>query len=246
MLSNWKRRARLLLKASLGTYILILAFLLLSDAGQVWIGEGPSPLPDHIPQLGDQDDADPQTGPAEIINAEPDDPIPPAPGPITEPGGAEEQAAPGAALIEEIGKYRAASAVCWDSGPRVYIPWPAESVRELAEEPRLTRAAEMHGEYLIAHEAECVDAHRCPGEPDFAGRLELVGYAPLMTAAENISRGRAVAAEVVWEGWAKSEKGHRENMLKCQVNEVGVFHVEREGTPLRWYAVAVVGARWMQ
>lgn len=64
-------------------------------------------------------------------------------------------------------------------------------------------------------------------------RMEAAGY-HFQEAAENIANGPTTAAGVV-NAWMESTKGHRENILNCELHEIGVG-----------YAAGTSGTYWTQ
>ncbi|WP_405055830.1 CAP domain-containing protein [Kribbella sp. NBC_01505] len=63
-------------------------------------------------------------------------------------------------------------------------------------------------------------AHTNPDDQDPGDRMRAAGYNG-SSWGENIAAGQATAQQVV-DGWMNSDKGHRENILNCKFNLLGV------------------------
>jgi uncharacterized protein YkwD len=88
--------------------------------------------------------------------------------------------------------------------------------RPLGVDGRLVAAARGHAEDMAAHG---YFAHRSPSGASVADRVADAGY-DWSRYAENIARGQEGPSEVV-DGWLHSPV-HRENILNCELTEVGV------------------------
>jgi uncharacterized protein YkwD len=93
-----------------------------------------------------------------------------------------------------------------------------------------TKAAKAHNRRMV--ERRCF-SHRCPGEPDLAGRLTKTGYLPCSCSwgiAENIAfgSGRAGTPRSIVDAWMHSA-GHRANILSGSYRHIGV--AAERGTP---------------
>jgi uncharacterized protein YkwD len=85
----------------------------------------------------------------------------------------------------------------------------------LKVDDKLTAAATEHSTDMSARD---YFSHTTPEGVPFDQRIENAGYA--MPGAENIARGQD-SAESVMDAWMKS-KGHRANILNCQLTTIGV------------------------
>jgi uncharacterized protein YkwD len=96
----------------------------------------------------------------------------------------------------------------------------------LSEDPRLTAAAETHSEDMALND---FFSHTGSGGSTFAERIEATGY-EYTIAAENVAIGYPTAARAV-AAWMASTKGHRENILNCELTEIGVgyYYLENDG-----------------
>jgi uncharacterized protein YkwD len=93
-----------------------------------------------------------------------------------------------------------------------------------------TKAAKAHNRRMV--ERRCF-SHRCPGEPDLAGRLTKTGYLPCSCSwgiAENIAfgSGGAGSPRSIVDAWMHSA-GHRANLLNGSYRHIGV--AAERGTP---------------
>jgi uncharacterized protein YkwD len=93
-----------------------------------------------------------------------------------------------------------------------------------------TKAAKAHNRRMVKR--RCF-SHRCPGEPDLAGRLTRTGYLPCSCSwgiAENIAfgSGGAGSPRSIVDAWMHSA-GHRANILSRSYRHVGV--AAERGTP---------------
>ncbi|WP_435738241.1 CAP domain-containing protein [Cellulosimicrobium sp. PMB13] len=95
----------------------------------------------------------------------------------------------------------------------------------LAVDDRLTAAAQLHSEDMLAQ--DYFDHTSLDGRSPW-DRAEAQGYEN--PGAENIAKGQATAEEVV-RAWMDSP-GHRANILDCDLREIGVGHAERVWTQL--------------
>ncbi len=94
-------------------------------------------------------------------------------------------------------------------------------LNKVAYEPRLDQAAynwaKKHVEWQMAAE------HEARGST-LEKRIEATGYVP-MAQAENVGRYITLGAQFVFDGW-KESPGHRENMLRSIVTQVGVACID--------------------
>ncbi len=93
-----------------------------------------------------------------------------------------------------------------------------------------TEAARTHNRLMVKR--GCF-SHRCPGEPDLAGRLTRTGYLPCSCSwgiAENIAFGSGGAGSPrnIVDAWMSSA-GHRANILSSSYRHIGV--AAESGTP---------------
>ena len=72
-------------------------------------------------------------------------------------------------------------------------------------------------------------------------RMEAAGYTDFQSAGENIAAGYITPEEVV-EAWFTSP-GHKENMLNCNYNEIGIGYVYDEDSTFRHYWTQDFGQR---
>ncbi|GAA3942183.1 hypothetical protein GCM10022244_57610 [Streptomyces gulbargensis] len=86
----------------------------------------------------------------------------------------------------------------------------------LRAEKRLRLAAQRHADDMAARDYY---AHDTPEGRDAGDRITAVGY-PWSAWAENIHRGPKTPARAM-EDWMESP-GHRENILNCSFDEIGV------------------------
>ena len=86
----------------------------------------------------------------------------------------------------------------------------------LTLEPRLTAAAQAHGEDMVNRR---FFAHDSPDGRSVADRVLAAGYT-YRVVAENIAAGQRTVAEVV-DGWMNSP-GHRANILSPDVRQIGI------------------------
>ncbi|KAA0273191.1 MAG: CAP domain-containing protein [Acidobacteria bacterium] len=103
-------------------------------------------------------------------------------------------------------------------------------LRPLRRHRAQTEAARAHNRRMV--ERGCF-SHRCPGEPDLAGRLTRAGYLPCGCSwgiAENIAfgSGRAGSPRSIVDAWMSSA-GHRANILGAGYRHIGV--AVDSGTP---------------
>lgn len=92
-------------------------------------------------------------------------------------------------------------------------------------DPRLTQAAEQHSRRMAQDD---FFAHVGPDGSSPADRVLAAGY-DFVLVGENIAAGYA-SPEAVVESWMESEE-HRENILNCEFEEIGVGHVYVEQDP---------------
>jgi uncharacterized protein YkwD len=156
-----------------------------------------------------------------------------------------------------------------DGTYRVYIPMtisgssqhsgggPAQSaealeVLRLTNEYRARHGCEpftLSPELAAAAQAHTLDMTRMGRTISHTGtngstlgtRLAQVGY-NFQTAAENIAAGYTSPAEVV-EAWYTSD-GHRENMINCEMREIGIGHVYDTTSSFDYYWTQDFGTRW--
>jgi uncharacterized protein YkwD len=83
---------------------------------------------------------------------------------------------------------------------------------------QLTEAAQGHSEDMALNDffSHTGSDGRSPGE-----RIEAAGYDYWTTIGENIAAGYQTP-EAVMAGWMGSKKGHRENILNCAYEDIGV------------------------
>ncbi|MEM8529237.1 MAG: CAP domain-containing protein [Chloroflexota bacterium] len=72
-------------------------------------------------------------------------------------------------------------------------------------------------------------------------RMKKAGYTDFQSAGENIAAGYITPEEVI-EAWINSP-GHRENMLNCTYNEIGIGYVYDEDSTFRHYWTQDFGQR---
>ena len=101
--------------------------------------------------------------------------------------------------------------------------------------PQLSLAAQRYAEAMAS--SGCF-AHTCAPEPELAKRAEGAGYIPWGALAENIAAGQRGAEQVVG-AWMASP-GHRANVLRAEVSEIGVGRAP--GGPYGVYWVQIFGA----
>ncbi|MGF1661507.1 MAG: CAP domain-containing protein [Kineosporiaceae bacterium] len=104
----------------------------------------------------------------------------------------------------------------------------------LRPEDALTAAAQGHAEDMAANGYFSHDSQ--DGRSPF-DRISAAGY-DYRTAGENIARGQP-DAQAVMAAWMDSP-GHRQNILNCDFEDLGVGYVESSGGP--WW-VQNFGAR---
>jgi uncharacterized protein YkwD len=75
----------------------------------------------------------------------------------------------------------------------------------------------------------------------FSDRARAAGYTG-QPRYEVIAAGRAEAERAVQQ-WMESTQGHREAILDCSANQIGVGVAVREGTRYSYYWVAVLGTQ---
>lgn len=96
----------------------------------------------------------------------------------------------------------------------------------LTQHAALTTAARGHTNDMATRNEM---THQGANGSDAGDRVRQAGY-PATTWAENIAYGQATPQEVV-DDWMASP-GHRENILDCQLTEIGVGHVvNKQGVP---------------
>lgn len=109
----------------------------------------------------------------------------------------------------------------------------------LTLDPRLNASALVHSNTM----AETgVFAHQVPGEPALGDRITAQGYR-WSFIEENISAGQSTPEEVVsgWFNETPPNDGHRQNILRGDVQNVGVGYVFRDGTQYKHYWTADFG-----
>lgn len=107
----------------------------------------------------------------------------------------------------------------------------------LALDARLTQAALAHARDMIRHGPQL--AHRGSDGSQVGDRVTRHGYS-WRTVAENISLGRNDPRAVVG-AWMNSP-GHRANLLRATVTQMGAALAERDNDSYRHYAVLVLAA----
>jgi uncharacterized protein YkwD len=112
-----------------------------------------------------------------------------------------------------------------------------EGIAALGLDARLTGAAEAHAADLARNGAQL--AHRGSDGSQVSDRVTRQGYA-WRTVAENISFGRDDPRAVVI-AWLNSP-GHRANLLRAGVTQMGAALTYRGESPYRHYAVLVLAA----
>lgn len=80
-----------------------------------------------------------------------------------------------------------------------------------------------------------------PGSTNPIERAVLSGYIPYSAIAENIAAGYQTAADVVG-GWYRSTR-HRQNMLDCNLKEIGVGYGYGPNSDFRHYWTQAFGTR---
>jgi uncharacterized protein YkwD len=105
----------------------------------------------------------------------------------------------------------------------------------LSINPQLSLAAQRYAEAMAA--GSCF-AHTCGPEPELAKRVEGAGYTPWGALAENIAAGQRSPEQVVG-AWMVSP-GHRANILRAEVSEIGVGRAQGGAYGVYW--VQVFGA----
>jgi uncharacterized protein YkwD len=101
--------------------------------------------------------------------------------------------------------------------------------------PQLSLAAQRYAEAMAS--SGCF-SHTCGPEPELAKRAEGAGYTPWGALAENIAAGQR-SPEQALASWMASP-GHRANVLRAEVSEIGVG--QAPGGPYGIYWVQVFGA----
>jgi uncharacterized protein YkwD len=101
--------------------------------------------------------------------------------------------------------------------------------------PQLSLAAQRYAEAMAS--SGCF-SHTCAPEPELAKRAEGAGYTPWGALAENIAAGQR-SPEQALASWMASP-GHRANVLRAEVSEIGVGRAP--GGPYGIYWVQVFGA----
>lgn len=173
-----------------------------------------TPTTDAAPPAAE---AAPQPEPSPAPTAAPDATVEPAPPSASPPAAAPTvAAAPGPGVLSAEG----AAVVELTNAERA-----AAGCEPLAVDERLTAAAQLHGEDMLAQ--DYFDHTSLDGRSPW-DRAEAQGYEN--PGAENIAKGQATAEEVV-RAWMDSP-GHRANILDCDLREIGVGHAERVWTQL--------------
>jgi uncharacterized protein YkwD len=83
--------------------------------------------------------------------------------------------------------------------------------------PLLTQSAQRHSDDMAYNDFV---SHTGSDGSTFVSRIEDTGYV-WTRAAENIAAGQPTPATVV-SAWMNSDRGHRENILNCDLTEIGV------------------------
>ena len=109
---------------------------------------------------------------------------------------------------------------------------------ELTMVPELVAAARSHSADMaennyFSHNSE---DGRLPWD-----RMREAGYTDFLSAGENIAAGYTTPEKVI-EAWINSP-GHRENMLNCNYNEIGIGYVNVENSTFRHYWTQDFGQR---
>lgn len=107
----------------------------------------------------------------------------------------------------------------------------------LTLDARLTQAALGHARDMVRHGVQL--AHRGSDGSQVGDRVTRQGYA-WRAVAENISFGRNDPRAVV-AAWMNSP-GHRANLLRTAVTQMGAALADRDGDRYRHYAVLVLAA----
>lgn len=154
-----------------------------------------APAPDAAPETDDAPEGTPAPAPSLAAAATPDV----ATGSLS---------APGAAVVELTNAERAAAGCA-----------------PLAVDERLTAAAQLHSEDMLAQ--DYFDHTSLDGRSPW-DRAKAQGYEN--PGAENIAKGQATAEDVV-RAWMDSP-GHRANILNCDLQEIGVGYADRVWTQL--------------
>src|SRR5262245_12810408 len=92
-------------------------------------------------------------------------------------------------------------------------------------DPRLMAAAQAHSDDMAAHN---FFDHTNPDGVTFSQRIVATGY-PQVAMAENIAKGQRSASKAM-QAWMESTMGHRENILNCAYNFMGVGVNQRAWT----------------
>jgi uncharacterized protein YkwD len=114
----------------------------------------------------------------------------------------------------------------------------ARGLAPLAASGELQSAARGHADAMATRR---FFAHQGPDGSTLTGRVEGAGYRGWTFLAENIAAGQG-SPERVMSSWMASP-GHRDNLLSPKAREIGVAHVQRDGTEFGHYWVQDFGAR---
>jgi len=137
-------------------------------------------------------------------------------------------------------------------------PTPAEIAQDwpllvpaapLAWNESLYNSATDHSELIIQFDEQ---SHQLPGEPSLSQRITDAGYTNWSIVAENVF----AYAESVFHGhsafavdWGVSDRGHRENLMRSEVREVGISIIPESNPDTQVGPLVVTqdfGNRWNQ
>jgi uncharacterized protein YkwD len=104
--------------------------------------------------------------------------------------------------------------------------------------PELDRAAQAHTDDMAANNFM---EHTGSDGSSITTRSERAGYVGWHNLAENVAAGYPTAGAVV-AGWMNSA-GHRENILNCQLKDIGVGHTANPNTTYGTFWTQDFGAR---
>lgn len=104
----------------------------------------------------------------------------------------------------------------------------AAGCRPLTVDSRLTTAAQLHSEDQAAHQTM---SHTGSDGSSLAERIDRAGY-QWRTIGENVAYGQTTPAQVM-NDWMNSD-GHRENILNCDFEDIGVGVARDADGRLAW------------
>jgi uncharacterized protein YkwD len=113
----------------------------------------------------------------------------------------------------------------------------ANGCQPLTISPELSAAARSHSADMALNN---FFSHTSSDGSSMADRLNRVGYS-YVQAAENIAAGQATASAVV-DSWYASDT-HRQNMLNCELMEIGVGYAENTSSTYGVYWTQDFGTR---